>query len=322
MPEHRERAIANGDDYVRTPGGVLVPSWSQVAQPVEAKPIAIGLFSGAGGMDCGLAMAGFHVVAASEWCPVAAQTYLCNLGSPDTLVYVGRTAGEDSTKRDTKALEPFTGELVRAGDIPLFENAGTGWIAAAADHEDGCADHADDEASRESFHHTYCLGGRDHDAEPCELFLLCDVHELTGELILGVLGCESDDISLVVGGPPCQGFSRANGARSRDDGRNQLVFEFARLVCEIRPKAMMMENVPGIIDMVTPEGVPVIDALSLILENGGMGEYDALRRSLAANAGAGAIVKGAKRPKKDRRAAVELDEELPEESQLALEVPG
>lgn len=67
--------------------------------------------------------------------------------------------------------------------------------------------------------------------------------DLSGEKIrrLTEIG---EDIDLVFGGPPCQGFSHM-GARDESDPRNNLVFEFARIVAELRPKAFVMENVPG-----------------------------------------------------------------------------
>jgi len=76
------------------------------------------------------------------------------------------------------------------------------------------------------------------------------------------------------------------------DPRNSLVFEFTRLVLEIQPRAMVMENVPGILSMVTPEGLPVVDSICRILEDGGFGQFDALRRSLLATSGAGAMLSG------------------------------
>jgi DNA (cytosine-5)-methyltransferase 1 len=56
------------------------------------------------------------------------------------------------------------------------------------------------------------------------------------------------DIHLVVGGPPCQGFSIA-GKRQENDPRNYLFQEFIRVVSEIRPWYVVMENVPGILTM-------------------------------------------------------------------------
>ena len=54
------------------------------------------------------------------------------------------------------------------------------------------------------------------------------------------------DINLVVGGPPCQGFSVA-GKRDPDDPRNKLFQEFIRIVKEVQPWYIVMENVPGIL---------------------------------------------------------------------------
>lgn len=54
-------------------------------------------------------------------------------------------------------------------------------------------------------------------------------------------------VDLVVGGPPCQGFSRI-GKRDPNDPRNQQVNEFCRVVTELRPRAFVMENVLGLRD--------------------------------------------------------------------------
>jgi DNA (cytosine-5)-methyltransferase 1 len=53
------------------------------------------------------------------------------------------------------------------------------------------------------------------------------------------------EIDLIAGGPPCQGFSHM-GKRQLEDPRNQLVFEYLRIVSEIKPKYFIFENVPGI----------------------------------------------------------------------------
>lgn len=58
----------------------------------------------------------------------------------------------------------------------------------------------------------------------------------------------SPEVHLVVGGPPCQGFSVA-GKRNPNDPRNSLFKEFVRVVSEIRPWYVVMENVPGILTM-------------------------------------------------------------------------
>ena len=51
-------------------------------------------------------------------------------------------------------------------------------------------------------------------------------------------------VSVIVGGPPCQGFSTA-GKRALDDPRNELVKEFLRVVRVLLPDAFVMENVEG-----------------------------------------------------------------------------
>ncbi|MDJ0632725.1 MAG: DNA cytosine methyltransferase [Xenococcaceae cyanobacterium MO_188.B29] len=52
------------------------------------------------------------------------------------------------------------------------------------------------------------------------------------------------DIDLVAGGSPCQGYSYI-GRRLLDDPRNKLIFEYARIIFEIKPKYFIFENVPG-----------------------------------------------------------------------------
>ncbi|ERT07879.1 DNA (cytosine-5-)-methyltransferase family protein [Lyngbya aestuarii BL J] len=59
---------------------------------------------------------------------------------------------------------------------------------------------------------------------------------------------DNPEVHLVVGGPPCQGFSVA-GKRKADDPRNYLFLEFIRVVEAVRPWYIIMENVPGILTM-------------------------------------------------------------------------
>ncbi|KJH70318.1 DNA cytosine methyltransferase [Aliterella atlantica] len=54
----------------------------------------------------------------------------------------------------------------------------------------------------------------------------------------------NQEIDLVFGGPPCQGFS-IMGKRLIDDDRNSLILEFCRLVIDLNPRYFVMENVPG-----------------------------------------------------------------------------
>ena len=56
-------------------------------------------------------------------------------------------------------------------------------------------------------------------------------------------------IDLIAGGPPCQGFSINAPIRSLNDPRNHLFEDFLKFVSVIRPKAVLIENVPGILSL-------------------------------------------------------------------------
>lgn len=73
-----------------------------------------------------------------------------------------------------------------------------------------------------------------------------DAAGLTKEQLLEDAGLAPDSLDLVVGGPPCQGFSIQRIGPDLDD-RNALVLEFARLVGELAPRAFLMENVTGLV---------------------------------------------------------------------------
>lgn len=53
------------------------------------------------------------------------------------------------------------------------------------------------------------------------------------------------EVDLIVGGPPCQGFSMANRKRIEDDERNMLFLEYVRFVKHYQPKCFVIENVMG-----------------------------------------------------------------------------
>lgn len=54
------------------------------------------------------------------------------------------------------------------------------------------------------------------------------------------------EIDVIIGGPPCQGFS-VGGKRDRNDSRNDLVMEYMRVIEQIQPKYFVIENVPALI---------------------------------------------------------------------------
>ncbi len=76
-----------------------------------------------------------------------------------------------------------------------------------------------------------------------------DIRDVSAVAVRRRLGLGKGVLDLLAGCPPCQGFSMMrtlNGAREVKDPRNDLVFEFLRFVRDLKPKAIMMENVPGL----------------------------------------------------------------------------
>jgi len=76
-----------------------------------------------------------------------------------------------------------------------------------------------------------------------------DINDVSMEEVMSKLNLKEGELDLLAGCPPCQGFSTMttlNGHRNMDDKRNDLVFQYLRFVSGLRPKAVMMENVPGL----------------------------------------------------------------------------
>lgn len=100
------------------------------------------------------------------------------------------------------------------------------------------------------------LIGIDNDAKALETFQLnhkgaksiCgDITKVSYKKDIAPL-IENKTIDVVIGGPPCQGMS-LSGPRKFDDPRNKLYLSYIRLVDEIRPKAFVIENVPGLVGL-------------------------------------------------------------------------
>lgn len=255
--------------YVELPSGLIVP---EHVIP-DRRPKAMDLFCGCGGFSLGMIEGGFEVVAACDNDTNAAITYLMNLGQRPVQFWWIEPEDE---QRMEKALQKSMGLSGRPdawlrrhrGKLIEPDVAGSGYLSAHPDKP-----------------------GVKH-------FFFGDIRKLKGEDILKAIGIERGELDCVCGSPPCQGFSFA-GKRNVLDPRNSLVFEFVRLVIELHPKTMVFENVPGIVHMTTPEGIPVMDAMCRILEDGGFGTFNALKKTLTAQAGAVGVVRGkAKQPEK------------------------
>jgi DNA (cytosine-5)-methyltransferase 1 len=91
-----------------------------------------------------------------------------------------------------------------------------------------------------------CLAN-DIDPDACETYrqnigdhIVCgDIRNLT----------DPPSADVMVGGPPCQGFSLGNPKRAFDDPRNWLFKEYARLLEQVKPKLFLMENVSGLLTL-------------------------------------------------------------------------
>lgn len=102
------------------------------------------------------------------------------------------------------------------------------------------------------------VAGVELDASACATYRLnhpavklweTDIGRVTGPVILRRLNMRRGDLDLIAACPPCQGFSSLrtkNGGRRVRDRRNDLIYDVLRLARSMNPKAIMMENVPGL----------------------------------------------------------------------------
>ena len=74
-----------------------------------------------------------------------------------------------------------------------------------------------------------------------------DIRELDANEVQKSLGIERGALDLIAGGPPCQGFSINAPIRTILDERNHLFKEYLRFVDAFAPRAVLIENVPGLV---------------------------------------------------------------------------
>lgn len=246
--------LFNEDNFYRNSSGLILP---KTCLP-EKRLIAMDFFSGIGGFSLGLINAGINVIAAVEWDIAAVHTYSINLGAyPLKMIFVEESDRERAEKYFQKMMTKT---------------------------EDGIV-------------HMEVSGNNRHKVCPAwfegvKYIFVGDVRKLSSDRIMSELGIKPGELDLMVGSPPCQGFSTL-GKRNVLDPRNSLVFEYARFISEMKPKALAMENVPNIVNMVTPDGIPIMDEFCRILEDGEFGVTDALKKSLALTAGVGGALRSA-----------------------------
>ena len=123
------------------------------------------------------------------------------------------------------------------------------------------------------------IGAVEHDKWAADTFqynhpnarmLLGDIESLSEE----ILRSQIDQPDIIIGGPPCQGFSVCvKNAGDPKDPRNSLFVEFLRMAKIFSPKVLVMENVPNIIKAKTKDGTRVVDIIKQEFEQMGYHVY-------------------------------------------------
>lgn len=93
---------------------------------------------------------------------------------------------------------------------------------------------------------------------PQASFIGGPIQELTVERLMSETGLKKGELTVLVGGPPCQAYSVYNHQRSMSDARATLFLEYLRIVDGLRPKWIVMENVTGIYSIGGGEAVKAI----------------------------------------------------------------
>ncbi len=107
-------------------------------------------------------------------------------------------------------------------------------------------------------------------------FINDDIRNVTAETIKEYL--DDGKVDIIVGGPPCQGFSTIGkrvssnpDVRAQHDPRNELVITYAKLISELKPKFIVMENVKGILTM--GKGTYLTTVINLLRDAGYAVDY-------------------------------------------------
>lgn len=101
----------------------------------------------------------------------------------------------------------------------------------------------------------HVLAGQDYDEQagatfskthPEANFIGGPIQDVSPALLLKAAGAKRREIDVIVGGPPCQGYSVYNHQRGEADPRAGLFREYLRIVEAVQPRWLVMENVTGI----------------------------------------------------------------------------
>ena len=104
-----------------------------------------------------------------------------------------------------------------------------------------------------------CLYGNDNNPFAVETFTrnhpatwgdLSPIERVNTRSVRCKLGLGKGELSVLTGGPPCQGFSINAPERFLDDPRNALFKHYLRFIDEFEPQTLVFENVPGMLSLV------------------------------------------------------------------------
>ncbi|MGA2544156.1 MAG: DNA cytosine methyltransferase [Verrucomicrobiota bacterium] len=158
-------------------------------------------------------------------------------------------------KELAKTLSAQDSRRCRPTAISLFAGAGGCSLGfQQADYDIRFATDIDDDAVesyRGNFGKTHCVAA--------------DIRELGVPSVLECVSLDCGELDILLGGPPCQGFSSA-GVKSCDDPRNFLLRHYVRLLKGLRPKWFVMENVEGL--LTNAGGLHIRDAVEVFLGAG------------------------------------------------------
>lgn len=92
---------------------------------------------------------------------------------------------------------------------------------------------------------------------PSTATIKSSLETLDGKSLLSQIGLKTGELDFVVAGPPCQGYSTI-GKRRKNDPRNRLIMLLPPLLKQVKSKAFLIENVPGLLEL---DGGRTIEAL-------------------------------------------------------------
>ncbi|HEX5149871.1 MAG TPA: DNA cytosine methyltransferase [Parafilimonas sp.] len=176
----------------------------------------IELFAGCGGMSLGLDAAGFELYFANELSPMAGETFAYNILG-ENLSALGNENKNPSKTLWIKSQYKINDLKNRLRENPLeYRNGNYSDINVNTEFE--------------------------------KKLLIGSIDDLLNFLVQHKSLCKNlrkQNIDVLSGGPPCQGFSLA-GKRKKDDQKNLLPLSFARFAGLMQPKVVILENVKGI----------------------------------------------------------------------------